>query len=95
MNAVRVVVLGLVIAVLPAAAFAQAGGSGQTAQAAQNAPAQTAPTQAAPAQAAPPKAGQPAADAKAPPAVKKPSDDEFIPSEELSPDEEVTFPVDI
>lgn len=49
-----------------------------------------------PAQSTPP----PAQEASAPPAVPpaagpRPSDEAFIPTEELSADEEVTFPVDI
>jgi len=50
------------------------------------------PTPPAPAPASPPAAGAEAPPAKPPPAG---SDDEFIPTEELSADEAVTFPVDI
>ncbi len=89
MSTIRSVVAGFVLAVLPAAVFAQ--------QSAPSAPPPAAAQQATqPAQPAQAEPAKPAADAdQAPPPVKKPGEEEFIPSEELSPDEEVTFPVDI
>jgi hypothetical protein len=61
-----------------------------------DAPPQSAPSQATPAQSAPTQQGE----TPPPPSASKPKtgvikDDEFIPTQEIQPDEDVTFPVDL
>jgi hypothetical protein len=84
--------------VLALVALSALAGSSIGQESQQPAPAEpTKPPAASPAPAKPPAPAPAGADAQSKPAQKMPvvKDDEFIPTQELQADEEVTFPVDI
>jgi hypothetical protein len=89
MRRIETVVLGFAVAALAAASVLLAQEPG--------APAQAPPEASAPPTAPAPEAGSPAAPAADEPAPEPgaASDEEFVPSQELNADDQVTFPVDI
>lgn len=95
MKTIRHFALSMAIGMLTLSAFGQdAPAPEQPAEPQGPPPAASPPAASPPAQAPPVGAGAPAPSApQAPRRVSR--DDEFIPSEELSADEEVTYPVDI
>ena len=94
MKTIRHLVLSMAIGMLTLSAFCQDAPAPEQRAEPAGSPPGAPPAAPPPAQAPPAGAGAPAPGApQAPRRVSR--DDEFIPSEELSADEEVTYPVDI
>lgn len=99
MNVTRMLAVVITLGVLSTASSGQETQPKPTAPPAAkpaDTPAQAAPSQSTPPQSAPAQQGE----TPPPPSASKPKtgvvkDDEFIPTQEINPDEDVTFPVDL